>query len=108
MQSRWSPQVPYRSAAFAATAAAPRSAEDVYVLRLTIDSAAVTSLRQLAMRVCGDALEFMRIAVGVKGQPTQVWLCVRLGHVALLRETLQRQLPGVQLGSHRDQRGAQQ
>jgi hypothetical protein len=86
-------------------AGAPLAAAGFYVLRLTVDSASVTSLRQLAMRVCGDALEFMRIAVCAGGQRIDVWLCVQLGFVALLSETVQQQLPGVRLGSHRTSEG---
>lgn len=78
------------------------------VLRLTVDSAAVTSLRQLAMRVCGDALEFMRIAVCAGGRRVQVWLCVRQGQLAELTEAVLRQLPGARLYSHRDVQGALQ
>jgi hypothetical protein len=78
------------------------------VLRLTVDSASVTSLRQLAMRVCGDALEFMRIAVCAGGQRTQVWLCVQLGCFGVLTETVLRQLPGARLGSDEDVQGVLQ
>lgn len=78
------------------------------VVRLTVDSASVTSLRQLAMRVCGDALEFMRIAVCAGGQRTQVWLCVQLAYIAVLTETVLRQLPGARLGSDQDLQGALQ
>ncbi|WP_426114646.1 hypothetical protein [Massilia sp. PWRC2] len=78
----------------------PLAATGLRVLRLSVDSASVTTLRQLAMRVCGDALEFMRIAVCAGGQRIAVWLCVQLGFVALLSETVQRQLPGARLGDH--------
>lgn len=86
-------------------AAAPLAATGFHVLRLTVDSGSVTTLRQLAMHVCGDALEFMRIAVCAGGQRIEVWLCVQLGFVALLSETVQRQLPGVRLGSHYTSKG---
>lgn len=78
------------------------------IVRLTVDSASVTSLRQLAMRVCGDALEFMRIAMCAGGQRTEVWLCVQLGYIAVLTETVLRQLPGARLGSDQDLHGALQ
>jgi len=68
------------------------------MIHMTIDTASVTTLRQLAMRVCGDALEFMRIAVCAGGERIAVWLCVRLACVAILNETIARQLPGVVLG----------
>jgi hypothetical protein len=67
------------------------------MIHLTIDTASVTSLRQLAMQVCGDALEFMRIAVCAGGARIEVWLCVRLACLGVLSETIVRQLPGADL-----------
>jgi hypothetical protein len=63
-------------------------------IRMTVDLASITTLRQLAMRVCGEALEYMRIAICGGGTRMQVWLCVRLPIAALLSETIVRQLPG--------------
>ncbi|MGH8853732.1 MAG: hypothetical protein ACREWI_05570 [Telluria sp.] len=79
----------------------PAAAGPTCTIRMTVDATSVTALRQLAMRVCGDALEYMRIAVCGAGARMQVWLCVRLPIAALLRETLARQLPGVQVGPSR-------
>ena len=76
-------------------------AERTCTVRMTIDAASVTTLRQLAMRVCGDALEFMRIAVCAGGARIAVWLCVRSPFAALLSDTIVRQLPGVQFQAER-------
>ncbi|NNG25387.1 hypothetical protein [Telluria aromaticivorans] len=68
------------------------------IIRMTVDAASVTNLRQLAMRVCGDALEFMRIAMCGGSARIQVWMCVRRPVAALLREAVARQMPDARLG----------
>ena len=78
------------SAASAVSSACPATC----TIRMTVDAQSVTTLRQLAMRVCGDALEFMRIAVCTGGARMQVWLCVQLPFAAILNEAIARQLPG--------------
>ena len=45
------------------------------------------------MRVCGDALEFMRIALCEGGLRTQAWLGVSKSVAGLLGEAIARQLP---------------
>jgi hypothetical protein len=76
--------------------AATVCAFDTCTMRMTVDAGSITTLRQLAMRVCGEALEFMRIARCAGGDRIRVWLCVRLPFAALLRETILRQLPGAE------------
>ncbi|NHZ64145.1 hypothetical protein [Massilia genomosp. 1] len=77
-------RIPVRSAA----------AMHTCTIRMSVDAQSVTTLRQLAMRVCGDALEFMRIAICAGGAHIEVWLCVRQSCVKVLSETIARQLPG--------------
>lgn len=72
-------------------------AMDTCTLRMSVDAGSVTSLRQLAMRVCGDAFEFMRIAMCAGGARIEVWLCVRESFAQLLSDTIVRQLPGARL-----------
>jgi hypothetical protein len=79
--------------------AAPLCADGCRVIRLTVDTASSARLRQLHMRVCGEALEFMRIAVCAGGERVDVWLCVRLSCVPLLTDTIRSQLPGARLGA---------
>lgn len=67
---------------------------DTCTIRMTVDAESVTTLRQLAMRVCGEALEYMRIAICAGGARIQVWFCVRVPFARLLSEAILRQLPG--------------
>lgn len=90
------------SSLFARARCLPVEAEQpgqAYIIHMTVDAASVTTLRQLAMRVCGAALEYMRVAMrgAGAGARMRVWLCVRSQEVELLRETLVRQLPGVEV-----------
>lgn len=80
--------------------------EKTCTIRMTVDAGSITTLRQLAMRVCGEALEFMRIATCAGGTRMQVWLCVRLPFAELLIETIVRQLPGAQFEVYPGQSGA--
>lgn len=68
------------------------------VMHLTVDTGAVTALRQLVMRACGAALEFMRIAACAHGSRMKVWLCVSKPAVALVMEAVMRALPDAQFG----------
>ena len=79
---------------------------DTCVIRMTVDAASVTALRQLAMRVCGESLEFMRIALCAGGKRIQVWLCVRLPFAALLSASIVLQMPGTEINVHAGQPGA--
>jgi hypothetical protein len=79
---------------------------DTCTIRMTVDAASITTLRQLAMRVCGEAFEFMRIAICADGTRIQVWLCVRLTFATVLSETIVRQLHGAELGKPQEQPGA--
>jgi hypothetical protein len=79
---------------------------DTCTIRMTVDAASITTLRQLAMRVCGEAFEFMRIAICAGGTRIQVWLCVRLPFATVLSETIMRQLPGAQFRTNPEQPGA--
>ncbi|HWW72384.1 MAG TPA: hypothetical protein VN089_20790 [Duganella sp.] len=68
------------------------------VMQLTVDTAAVTALRQLVMRLCGDSLEFMRIEACEHGARMKVWLCVGAAMVARVMEAVMRSLPGAEFG----------
>jgi hypothetical protein len=78
---------------------------DTCTLRMSVDAGSVTSLRQLAMRVCGEAFEFMRIAICAGGARIEVWLCVRLQFAQLLSDTIIRQLPGARIKDKLDAAG---
>jgi hypothetical protein len=67
------------------------------MIRMTVDTGSITTLRRVAMRICGEAMEFIRIARCAGALRTQVWLCVRRPVAATLCETVLRQLPGALL-----------
>ncbi|ATQ74926.1 hypothetical protein CR152_10610 [Massilia violaceinigra] len=73
---------------------------------MSVDAESVTTLRQLAMRLCGEALEFMRIAMCAGGARIEVWLCVRQSCVEALSEAIARQLPGARFREAPYQAGA--
>lgn len=85
-------------------AVAPFSAaQPTCTIHLTIDTASVTGARRLAMRVCGEALEFMRIARDRQEGRMQVWLCVHAALAGAVTYALRQQLPGVLLTGARGQ-----
>lgn len=69
-------------------------------LHMTIDAASITPLRQLAMRLCGDAFECMRIAICAGGARIQVWLCVQQPFADLLGAAIVQRFPGARMGAH--------
>ena len=68
------------------------------MMQMTVDAGAITLLRQLVMHVCGDALEFMRIASCSNRDRMRVWLCVATPMVALVMDAVIRTLPGAEFG----------
>ena len=74
-----------------------RNRSGTCTIRMTVDTGSITILRRLAMRVCGEALEFIRIAACDGGTRMQVWLCVRLRLAHSLCDAIVLQLPGAQL-----------
>jgi hypothetical protein len=68
------------------------------VMQLTVDTEAVTALRTLVMRVCGDAFESMRIEACEHGARMKVWLCVGAAMVGQVMEAVMRALPGAEFG----------
>lgn len=68
------------------------------LMQLTVDTAALTTLRQTVMQVCGDALRFMRIEACEHGARMKVWLCVTETLVQHIMETVMRRLPAAEFG----------
>lgn len=79
----------------------PRS-DSTRVMQMTVDSGAVTALRQLVMRVCGEALQFMRIAMCADGNRIRVWLCVSAAMVTVVMDAVLRGVPGGEFGTFRN------
>lgn len=76
-----------------APAAAPNC-----LMQLTVDTAAVTALRQMVSRICGEALEFIRIEACDHGRRMRVCLCVRRPLVRQIMDAVMRMLPGAEFG----------
>ena len=69
------------------------------MMQMTVDADAVTALRRLVMRVCGDALQFMRIEACAHGSRMKVWLCLGKQMVALVMDAVMRARPGAEFGA---------
>lgn len=68
------------------------------VMTLKVDTASVTDLRRMVMRICGESLEFMRIEVCEHGTRMKVWLCVGAAMVGRVMEAVMASLPGAEFG----------
>jgi len=68
------------------------------LMQLTVATASVTALRGLVMRVCGDALGFMRIEACDYGSRMRVCLSVSPQAVGSVMDAVMRQLPQAEFG----------
>lgn len=68
------------------------------VMTLKVDTASVTELRRMVMRICGESLEFMRIEVCEHGERMKVWLCVGAAMVGQVMAAVMATLPGAEFG----------
>jgi hypothetical protein len=75
-----------------------RTCEPTCIMQLTVDADAITSLRQLVVRICGAAFEYMRIAPGQDVGKVKVWLCLRPPVVALVVDAVLRCWPAAEFG----------
>ena len=82
-----------------------RNASGTCLMLLTVDTGAVTALRGMVMRLCGESLEFMRIEACEHGARMKVWLCVGPAMVARVMEAVMQSLPGAEFGRFVDRPG---
>jgi hypothetical protein len=75
-----------------------RSREPSCIMQLTVDAAAVTSLRQLVVRMCGAAFEYMRIDPSADVGKVKVWLCLSQPVAARVAAAVLRCLPATEFG----------
>lgn len=68
------------------------------VMQLTVETASVTTLRQMVIRICGESLEFMRIEACEHGARMKVWLCVGVSMVEKVMAAVMAALPGAEFG----------
>lgn len=74
------------------------AASGLCTIRMTVEAGALTLLRQLAARICGETLEFIRISACNKGRTMKVCLCVGAAFADVLLLAIMQRLPGAQLG----------
>ncbi|MYM33924.1 hypothetical protein GTP38_06170 [Duganella sp. FT94W] len=68
------------------------------LMQLTVDTTALSELRALVARTCGDALQFMRVEACDHGARVRVWLCLSRTLAAQVMEAVMRALPGAEFG----------
>lgn len=68
------------------------------VMQLTVDTSTVTALRQLVMRFCGEALEFMRVAMCPDTRKAKVWLCISSSMAGAVMDLILRSVPAAEFG----------
>lgn len=73
------------------------------VMQLTVDTTTVTALRQLVMRFCGEAMEFMRVAICTDTRKTRVWLCISPAMAMPVTDLILRSLPAAEFGRMKNQ-----
>lgn len=73
------------------------------VMQLTVDASAITALRQLVMRFCGEAMEFMRVAICADTRKAKVWLCVSSSMAGAVMDLILRTLPAAEFGRVKNQ-----
>ncbi|KQQ47372.1 hypothetical protein ASF61_01610 [Duganella sp. Leaf126] len=67
-------------------------------MTLKVDTAAITHLRRMVTRICGDSLEFIRIEICEHGTRMKVWLCVGAAMVTPVMDAVMQALPGAEFG----------
>nr|WP_315258194.1 hypothetical protein [uncultured Duganella sp.] len=87
-------------ALFHTPAAAPvrRQSPRQCLMQLTVDTGALSALRALVARTCGDALQFMRVEACDHGARVRVWLCLSRALAGPMMEAVMRALPGAEFG----------
>lgn len=76
----------------------PARAPQACLLQLAVDAGALTALRTLVTRTCGDTLRFMRVEACDHGARVRVWLCLSRAAAAQVMEAVMHALPGAEFG----------
>ncbi len=77
---------------------APALKQDDFIMRITVDAAAITELRHLILRNCGDLVLFMRVKPVDHASKMKVWLCLRKSSVDTIISHIVRALPKAEFG----------
>ncbi|MFZ6655128.1 hypothetical protein [Undibacterium sp. TJN19] len=77
---------------------APKTTQNDFVMRITVDAHAITELRQLILRTCGDLVQFMRVKPVDHATKMKVWLCLSQSSVDTMTSNIMRALPQAEFG----------
>jgi len=72
-------------------------------MQLTVDTNTITALRQMVMRLCGETMEFMRVAMCTDTRKARVWLCISTPMAAPVMDLILRSLPAAEFGRMKNQ-----
>jgi hypothetical protein len=73
------------------------------IMQLTVDTSTITALRQMVMRLCGETMEFMRVAICTDTRKARVWLCISTAMAAPVMDLILRSLPAAEFGRMKNQ-----
>lgn len=82
-----------------------RTREPTCVLQLTVDAGAFTTLREMVVRVCGAAFEYMRAMPPREDGTVKLWLCLRPAAVAAVAEAVRLSFPAAEVRQVFDRTG---
>ena len=71
----------------------PRAVGPLALINMNVSAGSLLALRQLVMRVCGDALQFIRVDAGSQTLRARVCLCVEQSVQAAALDAVRRAFP---------------
>lgn len=74
-----------------------RTREPTCVLQLTVDAGAFAALREMVVRVCGTALEYLRAVPPREDGTVKLWLCLRPAAMAAVADAVRRSFPAAEV-----------
>ncbi|GGC94087.1 hypothetical protein [Undibacterium terreum] len=84
------PHISYRSK--------PRVEQNDFIMRITVDAAAVTELRHVIVGTCGELVNYMRVKPVDHATKMKVWLCLSKSSVDTIIRNVMRALPQAEFG----------
>jgi hypothetical protein len=74
----------------------------LYLMKLTVPAASVTSLRHIVTRVCGDDLQFMRVEDCGQSRQSHICLCIPQSIATTVMNEVLHYLPDARIGAMRE------
>ncbi|HTD06825.1 hypothetical protein [Undibacterium sp.] len=84
------PQAAYRSK--------PKTIQNDFIMRITVDAAAVTELRHVIIGTCGGLVGYMRVKPVDHATKMKVWLCLGKPSIDIIIRNVMRALPQAEFG----------